>query len=199
MELSLRKARKLEVKIQTYLDTKTLETKASVRTLGNIEEAGESVSQARIKTIKDLEERNQLIDTRYFIRRMIAQQNEKSGINALLGDKVLTERKIKELEDIGQTPAFTANELEDQLKAYSSVLSTGAVETDRWGGSKSKPKTSFKVPVLSKEDIDNFETSKTDFQRRLEQIDDDLSVKNIQTKVVLSEDNTTLLESHRLL
>ena len=43
MELNLRKARKLESKIQTYLEENYLETKTDVRTLGSTEEAEEIV------------------------------------------------------------------------------------------------------------------------------------------------------------
>ncbi|MDB4330281.1 hypothetical protein N9948_00995 [bacterium] len=199
MELNLRKARKLEVKIQTYLDTKALETEASVRTLGQAPEAQERVEAIRADSLRELTERNQLLDVRYGVRREIEKKNEESGINALLNDKILTERKFKVFDGLQGTPSYTTTELGDQLKAYSKVLDTGAVETDRWGEAKSAPKTSFSVPVFSSDDLENFEVTKTDFQRRLDKIDDDLSLKNLQTKVVLSEDNSKLLQSHRLL
>lgn len=199
MDLNLRKARKLEVKIQTYLDTNELPSSAAVRTLGEASEASELVKATRTTSLKELAERNQLLDVRYHIRRAIEQKNEDAGINALLNDKVLTERKIKEFGKIEGQAAFTEAELGDQLTAYIKILNTGSVESDRWGEKKAAPKTTFEVPVFSKDDINNFAVTKTDLQRRLEQIDDDLSLKNLQTKVVLSGDNQKLLESHRLI
>ena len=199
MDLNLRKARKLEVKIQTYLETNELQSSASVRTLGDATEASELVKAARTTSLKELANRNLLIDVRYSIRRSIEQKNEESGINALLNDKVLTERKMKELDKISGESSFTEAELGDQLTAYAKILNTGAVESDRWGEKKSAPKTTFEVPVFSKKDLNSFAITKNDFQRRLEQIDDELSLKNLQTKVVISEDNIKLLESHRLI
>jgi len=199
MDLNLRKARKLEVKIQLYLDTNALESTASVRTLGDAKEAAQAVEDTRVTSLKGLADRNQLLDVRYAIRRSIEQQNEESGINALLNDKILTERKIKELDAIDSKASFTEAELGDQLTAYAKILNSGSLESDRWGEKKADPKTTFKAPVFSKDDLEQFAVTKTDFQRRLEQIDDELSLKNLQSKVALSEDHLKLLESHRLL
>jgi hypothetical protein len=199
MELNLRKARKLESKIQTYLDTEPLQTTVPVRTLGTTKTAVSEVKSARKETLKTLDSRLELSKVRYGIRREIEKKNEECGINSLLNDKVLTEKKLQQYKSVGNTPSYTETELGDYLKANKTLLESGTVESDRWGATKAEPKTTFTVPVLSEKDLEKIESSKTDLTRRLEQIDDDLSLKNMSTKIVLTKDVTKLLESHRLL
>lgn len=199
MELNLRKARKLESKIQTYLDSNPLEVKTSVRTLGTAEEAKTAILEARTAAVHSLKQREDLLKLRYSIRRKIEEQNEKVGINGLLNEKVYTEKVLKELDRIPEESTYSEDELKDQLKARSATLGVTTEKGDYFSGPKTTVKTSFKVPVLTAEELQILEDSKLKHKRRLEEIDDELSVKNISTKVGLAEVDTKLLESHRLL
>lgn len=201
MKLNLRKARKLESQIQNYLDENTVEAKASIRTQGSEPTASQVVASARKETLTFLKERESLLEVRYGIRRSIEKQNEDCGINKLLNKKVFTEKLLTNLKDIDSTPAFSKEELSDQIDAHMAILKKGdSTQEDLYGRRKNTPpKTSFKVPVFSEKELEGFEENKIEHKRTLEDIDDKLSAKNITEIIVLSKDSKKLLESHRLL
>lgn len=201
MELNLRKARKLESKIQSHLDATSLDVTTSVRLLGTLDEAKKTVEDSKSEALKGLLTRETLLRLRYDIRRQIEEKNEVSGINKLINEKVVTDKLYRELSSLSTSSAFSEIELEDQLKANSAHLGMTTDETDIFSRrpKNSTVKTTIKISVLNKTDLENLESKKADYKKALEDLEDSINQKNLSNNVVLSEDTTKLLQSYRLI
>lgn len=191
MEFNLRKARKLESCIQNYLSENTIDVKATIRSMGSLDEAKQSVHSKREEFYKLTKEREQLFRLKYFIRRKIEIHNEKSGINELINEKVMLEMIIKDLENINKNEVYTEIELNDLLKL-------NALRNEN-KASDYMVKTKFSNPILDKKDIEDLQEKKFEIKKRIEKIDDDLSCLNLSEKFILNESDIKLLRSNKLL
>jgi len=200
MELNLRKARKLEAKIQQFLDENPVDVTASVRSLGTLEEALTSIDKSKKEAFSALKERENLLNVRYDIRRQIEEKNEVSGINVLVNDKVATDKVLKDLNSIPNSKSPEEVELSDQLKVHSVMMNGEGKSEDVFSRPRSSSlKTSFKVHVFSKEDLETIESKKADLKKKLEDIEDSINHKNLSNMVLLPEDTLKLLQSKRLI
>lgn len=193
MELNLKKVRKLESKIQEYLTEVDISSCASVRSSSSLEEAKKSIEDKKTEFLKNFINRENLLKVRYQLRRQIEQKNEESGINSLMNLKVLTEKLIEQLDSVQKNDSFSDEELKDQLTAHSKLIGEDSVFR------KNFVKTSFEVFTLTKVDHENLKTRKINYKKSLEEIEDNLSLLNVSTKIVLSEDILKILKEHKLL
>jgi hypothetical protein len=199
MELNLKKSRKLENKINEYLDDKKLEFEASVRSLSTLEEAKGSLDLKKSEFLKRLVDRENLLKTRFSIRRKIEIKNEESGVNALINMKVLTLKMISDLDSLPKSYLSSEQELSDLLKAHSLNFQNGSLEKNNIFSRNSNIKTSFEVNFLSMQDLENLNTRKLKYKKSIEEIEDKISELNMTQKIDIADDMVKLLESHKLL
>ena len=193
MELNLRKARKMESSIQKFFVENPVNSSTEIRFYGTPQEAQETVSEARQEFLLNMENRNKLLALRYSIRRKIEVMNEECGINSLLNEKVLLENLGTEIRSVlnGGAPSDKKS-LEDLIKSGLKVLEAGSYN---YG----VPKTSDSVNIFCEQDLEDFRVKLVAINKKLEAVDDSLSEKNLSTKILLSEEDTKLLESNKLL
>jgi hypothetical protein len=191
VEISLKKARKIETASNTFVEENDFKLEATVRVLGTLDEAKEAVANTKSEIFSSLRLREELLKIRFDMRRQIEKSNEESGINALINKKVLNEKIILELDKlINHNKVFDEKELDDVLKAQSKI------DYDKYSF---RVKTTFEFPVFQKEDLASFKDKKISIKKDIEKIEDELSFLNLNTKIILSEDVTKLLEFNKIL
>lgn len=189
MELNLKKARKLDSKIQNYLDTNTISTLASIRVRGTLEDAKASISKSNQEVRDNVHDRLSLLDARFYIRRQIEQQNELGGINDLMNERVHTLKAIDEINKLSGE-ALSEEDLADRLK----------VAVDNLNNPNSyDSKTVFNVHVFTEKELEDLADRKAKLQKRIEDIDDEITAKNAANKIKLNDDVLKLLQSKRLM
>ena len=188
MELSLKKARKLETSIQKHLD-KGFDTSAKIRVNDSLEEAKKALAKANKAKAQELLDRVQLLNVRYDIRRQIEAKNETSGINSLLNEKVLIEKEISEYGSItGVSP--DDKELDDELKMAAELMKNPSA----YGA-----KSTITVQVFDQKFQDALEDEIHGKRKQIEVIEDKIAEKNLTNKIKLDAVKTKLLQTKRLL
>jgi len=191
MEITLRKARKIETAINTFLDETTIVLETSIRFLGTFDEAKDRLFSEKTELLNTLSLRQELLKIRYSLRRKIEVSNESSGINELINKKVLNEKLISELDNfIQNNKQQSLTELQDTLTAHSKL------EPEKYSF---KIKTTFDFPILQNEDTVALKDKKISLKKDIEKIEDELSFLNLNTKIILEEDTTKLLEFNKIL
>ncbi len=189
MELNLRKARKLEAKIQAFIDLINPVTETTVRSLGNEADRLNAMALARKTFLNQLELRNQLTTARFTIRRLVGQANEATGINALITRREEIQQRLRHA--IPTVAFYNATEVEDEARARKI-----RVEKGETGYNTS---TSIAVNVATELDVANFKREASELVRQLEDVEDQLSQKNVGVKITLAADVVSLLKSSDLL
>jgi hypothetical protein len=186
MELNLRKARKLEAKILSYVNAMQLESSVRVRVLATEEERNKTLASSREKYLSDVNTRSALVITRFMIRQQIAESNHSVGINALINKR----EELQALLSVSIDGVDTLDQLEanDLAAAKKSHLEKGE---NRF----SEASVTFPLPVVLKDDLSVFKNTDSLIKKRLEDIEDQLSQKNLGAKIKLSEDTVSLLQS----
>lgn len=192
MELNLRKARALEAKIQSYLDTTDVLTTASVRVKGTIEEAIKTLEERRKVVLADLPVRDELLHLRYEIRREIEVKNESTGINELINKVVLIDALLKQAA-IPLQARQEGIDFEDNFNYQ--VAQFNAPVTDRYD----RRSLTYSSHVCTKEDIEAIQKKVKNLKKEKELLQDKIGEKNIVGKVTLTDSAVKLLESVGLL
>jgi hypothetical protein len=192
MEINLRKARKLESKINVQVESMELRTAIKVRAMATSEERSTALSMGRIRYLGDLGIQSALIKARFAIRQLISDANHHLGINSLINEReVLTALLAKNNAGVD---TLDAAELEDLASSKKRSLESG--ESARAYGETSVTLT---VPVSTEEDSKNFKQRASDLKKQLEDVEDKLSQKNLGGTVKLDSDTVSLLQSVGLL
>lgn len=192
MEINLRKSRKLEAKINTYVEAMDLKTAIKVRALASTEERAAALASARINYLGDLGIQRALIKARFQIRGQISTANQNVGINALIGKR----EEITALLSKSNAGVDTLDvaELEDLASTKAKSLSNGG-DSRAYGEST----VTITVPVSTNEDLKAFKSLASDLKKELEDIEDQLSQKNLGATITLDNDTVALLQSVGLL
>lgn len=195
MQLNLRKARKLEQKIQKHIEGQSFSVHSEVRVKGTVEQAQRQIDVDKKIFLQDLQQLNALLELRFNIRGRISDANTKLGITTLMNQKELLEAKHRLLVKATSNPGLgrqlptTPDEssLDDMLKARAGILDRAASE---YGIS---PTTS--VPIFTEAEVEAFEQQGRTNAQAQENIEDELSQKNIGGTVSLTADEVTLLKT----
>lgn len=198
MQLNLRKARKLEQKIQKHIDGQHFNTNAEVRVKGTVDQALSQIDVEKKVFLSDIQQINSLLDLRFAIRNRIGKANTDLGINDLMSSKELLEAKRKALVkatsgsphrlgggQISTTP--DKESLDDLLKARAGILDRS---TNDYGVS-----ATLTIPILSDTEVKTLEQQGQTILQQQEDIEDQLSQKNIGGTVTLTADEVTLLKA----
>ena len=190
MKLSLKKARKLEVKINKFLSNIVSESMVSVRVKSTLESARKSIKLANSQFKNNINLKIKLLDARYGIRNQISKANNRSGINDLISEKILLEKKIEVINDTGVSLAPSDHEIIDTFEIKKNNLEKGS----GYGQSTS---TSF--GIVFKEDVATMSDEVVTYEKEIEKIEDKIAAKNLGTKIELSADMLQVLTETRLL
>lgn len=191
MELNLRKARKLETKLRGVIDAADLRPATKVRALATPEERRQALESARA----DFNNANlllvRLIKARFSIRRAIAKANSDTGINDLMA----TREELQSLLAKNQSgvDVLDMKEAEDMASARKSALEGGG---SRGYGESS---VTLALPVATAEDVAGFKRSENEIRKQLENVEDELSQKNVGVKIALDSETASLLQTVGLL
>jgi hypothetical protein len=197
MEFNLRKARKLESSLLSYLSQELiLDSKASIRSLGNLEQANQAILTKKNDLFSNIDIRVNILSLIYKIRRLVEIANEESGINILINKKVLNQKILDDLQTIERSETPSSEELLDMLLASSKNLNSGS---DSDSILRRSIKTSFTVSCLSKDDLDMLSSQKASIHKEQQAIDEDINYLNITKKIILNEEDTKILELCKLL
>lgn len=192
MKLNLRKARKLETKIKSYVDSNDISYGFRVRIKESPDKVVQSREEARQKLISDITDLEQLIELRYSIRTSIGTANESTGINRLISQRAMLESKYKFFKNdsmsfIGKG-VVTDEEIKDTLEFKLNNPSTG------YGSDK----VTTEFLALKDKDLDTRDGIRKSIKRELEDIDDKLSASNLSTTIELGINQIALLKLHGL-
>jgi hypothetical protein len=191
VELNLRKARKLESKIQKVVDSMDLKSSVRVRALATASERAVVLDAARLKFLADVETRDFLITIRFLIRKLIGHHNASSGINDLITER----EELTELLAKNQSGVFVLDiaEAEDLANAKKTRLEAGK------GAGYGDEGVTITLPVSYQSDLFLFEKRNSDIKKRLEDIEDLLAQKNLSSKITLGETAIQTLQSAGIL
>jgi hypothetical protein len=187
MEISLRKARKLEAKIQATADSLVLNSAVKVRALASKEERDQVLFNAREEYKEKLQLQKDLIVARFQIRQQISDANEAVGINNLMSDRECLQALLAKSN--ASVDTLDQAEAEDMVSTRKNSLENGS---SRAYGESSVTLT---LPVSLPEDAVAFQANEKVLKLKLEEIEDQLSQKNIGAKISLDEDTVNLLKS----
>lgn len=188
MELSLRKARKLEAKIQSTADSLPMSQALKVRVLASTNERAEALNKARSEYNGALDDQKSLIKARFAIRDLIAKVNAEVGINSLMSQRELVQALLAKSTAGVDSIDFAASE--DMAMARKNSLEKGMSDS-----SYSNLSVTIMVPVSTKEDVSSFMQSDKELKKQLEEIEDQLSQKNLGAKISIDEDTVNLLRA----
>lgn len=192
MEINLRKARKLEAKInQVAAKQAALEFNLSILASSTDEEAVNELTSAKSRLQEQIQNSLKLTEVRYSIRRKIEQTNEGVGVNQLMNRREEIQSKLAYYNTIEGLDTCSQREMLDLLSAKRKNLEKG---TDSFYG-----KVNVTVQTLSEEEKNALTGQAVSLRRELEDIEEQLIQKNVGAKVTLSEDEVALLQSNGLL
>jgi hypothetical protein len=192
MEINLRKARKLEAKINSLAAKQAaLEFNLSILASSTDEEAINELTAAKARLTEQIQNSLALTKVRYAIRRKIEQANEAVGISQLMNDREQIQSKLAYYNTIEALDTCSQREMLDLLSAKRKSLEKG---NDNFYG-----KVNVSVNTLSKEEKEALESQAVGLRRELEEIEEQLIQKNVGAKITLGEDEVALLQSNGLL
>lgn len=192
-ELNLRKARKLEAKINAFIQTKKgeLSTTCLIRVNENESAIGDVALAARNKFFDELNIVNNLLTTRQDIRNAIADANFNVGIDLLIAQKVLLEAKVGLLNDYTKIDVFDVLGTKDSM-----LLNRKQQESER---TSVYARTVLNANALSQIDKDKIIADRTKAQREIEEKEDKLAELNYSTKITLDAAVIKLLQDNNLI
>lgn len=193
MDLNLRKARKLEAKIQNHVATVAaeLEIKSNVRVKGGLEAAKADIKSSLEKLNGQLELVANLLAVRFRIRRSIERANESTGINELLNLRAGLIESGKVLGELGGLEVAASDaELTDLLDSKALGLSS---PDNHYAA------TTVAVGLVSEEEKQRLISKRKTVIKSLEDVEDQLSQKNLGASVELNSEDESLLRSQDLI
>jgi hypothetical protein len=196
MELSLKKARKLETKIGAFVaqNSSDRETTFSARVNSTKEEIDKLAIEARTKFFENIKNVEDLNNIRYDIRRFISDENAKGdekSIDFLLNEKVVLESKLARINASMRFEKYDPLLMEDQLNNQKKLLESGQ---DRYGRSN----VTFEVNFLTGLDEQKFKDDKVLLAKKIEEIEDKLAELNYSKRISLGANSVKLLQDNGL-
>jgi hypothetical protein len=191
MELNLRKARKLEAKILTYVNAMSLSPAVRVRIMADRAEREKTLNDGRTKYLSDVATQKALILERFSLRKAISDANQAVGINALINKRESLQALLEKTNS--GVEALDLQEADDMAATKKRSL--------EGSGSRAYGEASvtFPLPVTTAHDVAGFKAHELTLKRQLEETEDELSQKNLGAKVTLSAHTVQLLQSVGLL
>lgn len=193
MDLNLRKARKLEGKIEKHLSAAQLKGSVEVRIKSTLADASDAVSKGGQKLTNDLDNLLKLNEIRFDIRNQIANANQGVGINALMTQREMLKAKSEVLTKLMSV------ELAPGQEQLGDLLEGKQKQLDKGGDSYGRFTVTVEVPVLGETERGTINEQISSTIKGLEDVEDQLAQKNLGAKITLAAEAVTLLQSQGLL
>lgn len=192
MDLNLRKARKLEQKINDLIKERDFNTVTEVRLKSTVEQALDQISSDKEIFYKEVSRTAELVNLRFSIRKRIDKVNYTLGINDLMNEKELLNAKTElnvSLKNKAKA-ALSKEQLEDTMK-----MTAGALErsSSNYGLS-----ATLATNILTTSELEDLKKEILDLKKQQENLDDQLSQKNLGGLVTLTPEEVILLQSEGL-
>ncbi len=193
MKMNLKKARKLESKIDLLINDERPVSSERVRINAAMTDIELKILQGRQKLLEEVDNKQKLIELRFKIRRLIAVANEQSGVSGFIADKVMLAAK-KRLVNIylSQEVGYDKEELDD-------VIEQQRTELKKEGSFMRSKSALAEVHVLTEANMDTFKESKLTIEKQIEELDDKLAELNYLTKIELEQADIDLLKLNKLI
>lgn len=192
MELTLKRARRLEQQIAEKLREDQPNYMKTVSVMSDIEDIETTIAEENGTLNSSLEKRDELLQLRFLIRRAISETNEKSGINSAMTTRQYLIEKLRELEcAIGSVRKEDWNLVVDQITLKRK-------RADNPGDYYSSNDIQQLIKVLDSNDKNNLSASIKDAKNQLQAIEDNLTILNNTNKVTLTDEHSSLLEEFDL-
>lgn len=185
---NLRKARKLELKIQSFINVLDCNCKpvADIRAKASVSDAKTAIATARQEYLIVHKHKLELMRIKFLVRDMIGKANDKSGLNELLTRKALAESQIRILNEAmnERNVAKDLPLLQDEMNAQSKALDEGSM----------RARLTISAPVLEESDRASFEGAKKTLLNQIEEIEDKVAKINVESTIVLPIEDFQLLK-----
>ncbi len=192
MKLNLRKARKLEKKIRTFLNAMDLDAEKKFSLADDSEAIFKQIDNecadyaARVCQAQGL---NRII---YAIRERINEKNYKNGISKLMLDMKHLEADLNMLGKIDTgTTQPSIGEIELSVNAAKSALSDTSSYRSR--------STKVKLCVLGEVFARGTKLAITTLTKEIEDLEDKIAKKNLSSTIKLDEDEVSILTGFNIL
>lgn len=188
-EINLRKARKLEQKIQAFVDSMKIESSIKVRAMSSSQDRKDALNQARMNLLADGQKQRDLIKARFSIRNLIGKANQDTGINDLMNQREMLQALLA--KSSAKVETVNLNEIDDEASYRQNQITKG----ERGYGDT----VTFTSPVATQSDLELFKREDQSVKNQLEDVEDQLSQKNLGAVVTLDDDTVSLLQANGLL
>ena len=193
MKLSLKKARKLDRKIQNRIGelTNELSSSSSFSITDNDRELDNFVKFESNNFHNKLDTLNNLITARQHIRDLIRVENENQEVNSLISKKLLLQAKLEAIGRFSEAKVFDKKRVLGEIKAIKTV-NDNATNAYRMT-------LDVNVPILSSDSKLTIDQERVKLARQVEEIEDELIERNFTAKIDLSVNTVKLLQANNLL
>ena len=182
MKINLRKANAIQMSIQDVV--KSLDF-ATVVHVNPFENSVDQIDDARSAWEKNLTVRKDLNGALYAIRKAVARENARVGINDLLADVAQLEKDIQFYTNLCNTPVQMSNAvIEGNLEKL-----RNSTEDRRLFRSET-----VETGIFTRAELENYRRMVADLKRKKQELKDTLLELNVRTEVDLDEDTARILE-----
>ena len=194
MEVSLKKARKLENKIGSFISQAqdVLLTHTEIRINEDVTNIDTLVNEARKEFFGNFDNINNLVEARQQIRNLIAMANVNLGINDLIANKVLLESKLNKINNLLGFGIYNKQNTEDELDIHRKSQESG-------GRGYGRVRVTTGISFLTSIDEDKFKKDKQQLIKDIENCMDKLAELNYSSKVTINSNTVKLLQGNYLL
>lgn len=189
MELNLRKARKLEQKIKAHIESLDVTPEVELRVLADSTTRQQTLDAARTLFLETKQKQQDLIKARFGIRHAIGITNQNVGINELVNKREAAQATLEKLAK--ETKALDVAQVEDSASARKTQIEKGEHSYNS--------SVTITARVLNATDIEELRKEELNIKKNLEDIEDELSSKNVNSKIKLDVNLVNLLQSNGLL
>lgn len=182
MKITLRKANAIQLTINEMVKGLAFETSVQ---LNEFEKAAEQINAVRNTFEANKQNRAQLVQSLYEIRKAVARANAAHGIDDKLADVAMLEKEIQFFNTYAtKTVRLTDAVIEGKLEKI-----RGMKEESRLYGRYDTIDTS----IFTKDEIDVFKRTVADLKRQKQKIQDALLELNVRTEIELKEETANFL------
>jgi len=186
--LSLRKARKLETKIDQFEFPKT---DVDIRVSLEDDEVKELLEANRLDFRKFFATAKQLLAVKYEIRQSIGEANAEHGINELITKR----QSIKQRLGLVGTFISRANVTSDEV-VVDTIHNERDSEGSRFGGAR---RASVEVSYFTEDLLKELKDERVNLKASLDEVEEDILVLNNTKHIELSDESVALLKNEQLL
>lgn len=184
MKVTLRKANTLQLSINEQIKSLNFETMVH---LNQYEDVSEQIENMRSAFDTNYAVRSKLVSALYEIRKAVARENARAGINDMLAEVAQLEKDIQFYSSLASNSARLSDAvIEGKMEKLRNSKEEGLIygRTD-----------SVDTGIFSKAELDSFKRMASDFRRQKQKLQDTLLEANVRAEIDLEDETVRFLES----